>query len=593
MRGSIPPAGQARMSRACSAAFRRGGPCAAAVAATVAVLLTLDPAGSYPRLGQGPGITLDEVFNVEMGVYQWRALRDHGWRLWASPLREQVFDHPGYNPDHPPLGRIGLGVAHDLALTLLPPADRPGPTVTACARVGSAIAFGMTVFLVGACAARWYGTAAGLCAALALALMPRVFAHAHLAALETWMNLTFTATLLHVAGRWGGARVTWGSACAAGLFLGLALLTKIQAVFLPVPIALWALWRWRLRAIVPLLVFGVVGLSVFFLAWPWLWLDPVHHLSGYFTRATDRPTLYCYYLGTRYADVDVPWHYPFVMFAVTIPIGLHLLGLWGSVSRLNDLRSDPFRRDPQPNASCRAGPDARASLLIASIAFVLAFFALPGTRVYDGERLFLVVYPLWAVLIGRGAQSLLDRAALHAPSPGASEGVRSLRRLRAGVAPTALGLFLAAQAWGLVSLHPCQLSYYNLAVGGLRGANRLGFEATYWGDSFTRSFLRELAAHTPRGAIVDVAPVLHPAQLDDLLLQAPMLREHALQLRAYDDPHRDAVNYVIVFRRHADPWTSLEPAPAGSTLLAEVRREGVQLAALFALTHGDGHAPAR
>jgi hypothetical protein len=87
--------------------------------------------------------------------------------------------------------------------------------------------------------------------------------------------------------------------------------------------------------------------------------------------------------------------------------------------------------------------------------------------------------------------------------------------------------------------------------------------------------------------------VLHPAQLDDLLQQAPILRAHELQLRAYDDPHRDEVQYVIVFRRHADPWTSLEPAPAGSTLLAEVRREGVQLAALFALTHGDGHASAR
>ncbi len=549
-----------------------------AVGAAATVLLTLDPAGSYPRLAQGPGITLDEVFNVEMGVYQWRALRDHGWRLWTSPVREQVFDHPGYNPDHPPLGRLGLGVAHDLALALVPPVDHPGATVTACARTGSAIAFGLTVLLVGCCAARWYGTAAGVCASVALALMPRVFAHAHLAALETWMNLAFTASLLYVADRWSGTRVTWASACVAGLLLGLALLTKIQAVLLPLPVALWALCRWRLRALLPLVLFGAVGLAVFFLAWPWLWLDPANHLREYFTRATDRPTLYCYYLGRRYADVDVPWHYPFVMFAVTVPSGLHLLGLWGSVSR-------PLSGDAQGSAPNHAGPDARAWLLIASIAFVLSFFALPGIRVYDGERLFLVVFPLWAVLIGRGAQSLLDRVtpSRHTPTRSVSEADRPSLTLRVVAARLSMGLFLLAQAWGVVVLHPCQLSDYNLAIGGLRGANRLGFEPTYWGDSLTRSFLREVVAHVPRGATIDVAPVLHPAQLDDLRRQSPILREHEVQLRAYDDPHRDEVTYVIVIRRHADPWTSLEPAPAGSTLLAEVRRDGVQLAALYAL----------
>ena len=119
---------------------------------------------------------------------------------------------------------------------------------------------------------------------------------------------------------------------------------------------------------------------------------------------------------------------------------------------------------------------------------------------------------------------------------------------------------------------------------GLCGADRLGFERSYWADGITRSLPEQLVAQVPRGATVDVAPVLHPVLLDDLPAQSPLLREHEIQLRAYDDPHRELVRYVLVFRRRADPWHSLEPSPTNSRLLAETRREVVQLAGLYAIT---------
>ena len=34
--------------------------------------------------------------------------------------------------------------------------------------------------------------------------------------------------------------------------------------------------------------------------------------------------------------------------------------------------------------------------------FVLALFSLPGTPVYDGVRLFLMVFPIWAIWVGIG-----------------------------------------------------------------------------------------------------------------------------------------------------------------------------------------------
>ena len=171
----------------------------AAVHAVKRALLALDAAGDYPALVEGPGITLDESFNVQMGVYQWKALREYNLALLHPESVREVFGTKAYNPDHPPLGRIWLGFWHDLIEWLFPPSDHPVDAngirfVTDCARVGSATAFALTVLLIGVVATKWYGRSAGIVAAVSLVLMPRLFAHAHLASLETFLNLTYSAT---------------------------------------------------------------------------------------------------------------------------------------------------------------------------------------------------------------------------------------------------------------------------------------------------------------------------------------------------------------------------------------------------------------
>lgn len=346
------------------------GPLAVALVALLSVVLTLDAAGDYPKLFEGPGITIDESFNVQMGVYQWRVLRQaHNFVLLLPESVEEFFGpKTKYNPDHPPLGRVWLGFWHDVAEWLFPPSDHPVDEhgirfVTDCARVGSATAFALTIFLIGLFTTKWYGRTAGIVAAVSLVLMPRVFAHAHLASLETFMNLTYSATILAVAHWWqvrhsglsrpesqppegGTTNVSLRLAVLTGVLFGLALLTKMQAILIPPVVGLWALWHWRVRAIKPLAIFGIVGLVVFFVGWPWLWLDPVTHFHEYFARTTSRAVLNCYYLGQVWADKEVPWHYPFVMFAVTVPVGLHLLGLLGALrSSVRTTRATVARGD--------------------------------------------------------------------------------------------------------------------------------------------------------------------------------------------------------------------------------------------------------
>ncbi len=337
------------------------------------------------------------------------------------------------------------------------------------------------------------------------------------------------------------------------MLFGLALLSKIQAVLLGPPLALWALWNWRRRAVGPLLVWGVVGLVVFFVGWPWLWLDPWNHLVQYFARTTERATLSVWYFGEKFADRQVPWHYPWVLFVATVPVGLLALGVVG----LADWPS--WRRD------------RRLQLVLACLVFPLVVFSVPGVAVYDGVRLFLVVFPLWAVFVGRG----LVR-------------VHGWLRRRLSARSTTLGLtaLLALQAVGLVCVHPCYLSYYNLLVGGLPGAQRLGLETTYWGDSVTRSLLTQLARRAPHGTVVAVAPTLHQFQWDDVRDCTPRLKASGVRFVAYGSPAARRATLLLLFRRNADlPAEVRWPGPPGQ-VVAEVRRCGVQLAALYRLDRG-------
>ena len=81
---------------------------------------------------------------------------------------------------------------------------------------------------------------------------------------------------------------------------------------------------------------------------------------------------------------------------------------------------------------------------------------------------------------------------------------------------------MALQGLGLVIYSPCHLSYYNLLVGGLAGAERLGFEVTYWGDTVREPMLAEAARLSPDGQIL-FAPNLAPFQVPAVEMCSPAL----------------------------------------------------------------------
>lgn len=564
------------------------GPGIVSMVVLVAVLVTLDPADYRPNLPPGPGVTLDESFNVQMGVYLVESLNTYGLGILDPQSAQEVFGNPAYNPDHPPLGRLWLGVFHEISRAVAPVNSGDNPFVTIHARAGSAVAFALTVFLIGAFATRRWGTLAGVTSSISLAVMPRLFGHAHLASLETFMGLTWTVAILGTIHLWArrdgpashdaatsDSNVALKSespgdkaAILCGLFIGLALLTKMQAVLLPPLLTVWAFWHWRLSAFRPLAISGITTAVVFVIGWPWLWLDLPGRLTEYFGRTTGRVSLNVWYLGQVFKDVDAPWHYSWAMTLVTVPVGILLLaavGLWGARRRILN--------------------DPTTSLIIGAIVAPLVLFSLPGVAVYDGTRLFLVAFPGIALLAGCGVSRLcdwlMDRKLPHKPI---------------------LGVVLAGQLAGIFTTTPYFLSYYNVAVGGSPGAERLGFEVSYWGDSFSREFFAKLVDEIPDNAIVQVAPVLHQFQLPELERQVPVFTKgdsptgrRILLVAAYKplEPYsrfssaqalrqgKTPSKYLAVFHRRADAPSSRKLERAGWELVTAETCQGVVVASLW------------
>lgn len=497
-----------------------------------------------------PGITIDEPLDVRPGRTYVETLGKAGGRFFDKDIVQRTFAD---NAEHPPLGRWLLGIASKGGEFLAPVLGGNDPYSVHSGRLAPALAFACLVGLVTFCAGQRFGRVGGLAAGFSLMIMPRVFAHAHLGALDTFLCLFWTLALVAIERALRSHRPVVASAFA-GLTLGLALLTKIHAWLLPPVVALWITIRSigrvkgdvaalpLAKAFACLLIWGIVGFATYFVGWPWLWYDTLPRLSRYLGTGVDRLSLRVLYFGQVYADKDVPWHYPWFYFAVTVPVGLQLLGMVGVVRAWRTRHVDAY-----------------LGLLLGSIVTFLTLFS---TRVpaYDGERLILLTFPLWAIVIGAGFQSVWD----------------ARPRLGRFQKPILVGL-LILQSYGLIVTYPFGLSYFNLLVGGLQGAERLGLEVTYWGDAVDTVLLDRLAHEIQPGETVALVPTLHHIQPVATLTPGLV----AKNVRLLDQSAWETATWLIVSRREAY-WPPGLKARLATMRRVDVRsRDGVWLSGLF------------
>ena len=456
----------------------------------------------------GPGITWDEPAYVSAGH------RYCGWLGSPSIGRAGIDEHWVSNHEHPPAAKIVYGLAAQIGEGL-------GFDVFFAARSAGVLMFVALVWLVYWFAGRRFGRTAGALAALSLVLMPRVFGHGHLAALDMPVALACFAATIALSrahtGKW--------MAVTAGILWGVALLTKINAVFLPAVLIPWALWYHRKRAVIPCALLIVLGCLTFFAGWPWLWHDTWRRVGRYTINKTERlekddraggtTKVPVHYLGTTYRDDRAPWHYPFVMTLVTVPAGLLVFAGIG------------VRKARGGNGERGAGV-----LILASALLHLLVFALPVVPKYDGVRLFMPAFPFIACLAGIGGACVWNW------------------RGRAGKAIVAAVLVVAAIT--LFCTHPYELSYYNALTGGAWGARKLGFETTYWGDTVNLEVVAYVNEHCPDGSTISARPPYF-----DFMNAVPGMKRELRLVKGWKPP-RPPPDFLIVFPRqgYLDDFTN-------------------------------------
>ena len=99
----------------------------------------------------------------------------------------------------------------------------------------------------------------------------------------------------------------------------------------------------------------------------------------------------------------------------------------------------------------------------------------------------------------------------------------------------------------MVTFHPFGLSYYNVLVGGLPGAERLGLELTYWGDAVDGVLLDRLAREASPDAPAALVPTLYPGQ-GTLTTSRAMIRVPVI---LKDEDAATDADWLVVSRRTA------------------------------------------
>ena len=266
--------------------------------------------------------------------------------------------------------------------------------------------------------------------------------------------------------RWRKKQYThlWRDGILFGITFGLAQASKpTAALFVPIVVTWIFLSAWRDKAfrksLAPRVRFSItVGLLlalaviVFFLAWPWLWDDPVGKLTQVVTffKSVGYNMLTPYFGYIYNAAVNLPKSYPFLIVFIQTPVEIGVLAITGFVSAIR-----------------RFVTHAETVPFLFVLWFVIGMgrFLVPGVIIYSGVRHFIDVMPAFFILAGFG----LEWGALSVASwvkrcvPAVSRYVSAT-----SVIYIALGVIVFHEAYISVTFFPYEVLYFNALVGGTK-----------------------------------------------------------------------------------------------------------------------------
>jgi hypothetical protein len=465
------------------------------------------------------GFTRDEATYFQAARDYWSFYGDLGEALlpWSKVHLAQVVNPArikatfAENSEHPSFMKMLFGWSRHLFYRDgKHPLLHESTALRLPAMVMGALAVALT-FLLGA---DLFGDAVGILAALLLALLPRLFFHSHLACFDVPIAaLILLVTTLYARSLRGPGG--WKYGVLAGVALGVALATKLPALFAPlflVPHALFVvLWRRvRLRTLLwPAVSMAVLAPPVCIGLWPWLWYDTVARFRGYLSFFANHSFYNFEYLGKNYNHPPFPWHEPLVLTSLVVPTVVILLALAGGVFLLIEGVRAGLRPLPK---TLPESVQARAPGLLMAVTFFpwLAIFMTGKTPIFGAEKHWMACLPALCITAAYAAVKLTVACA--------SELELTLRRARWALVAVGVAVVLPCLC-ETVRAQPEGLSYYTELAGGFRGGADLGMNRQFWGNTLAQAlhWLNANAAPGSRIYLHDGSPAYDQYEREGML----------------------------------------------------------------------------
>ncbi|HMQ29873.1 MAG TPA: glycosyltransferase family 39 protein [Chloroflexaceae bacterium] len=549
-------------------------PRALGLPAWLAALLLIGIALLPRAAGLADFYTTDEAY-----FWQVRVARFAGALAMGDWAATNQTGHPGVTTMW--LGALGQQLAY--AQGLPEPGPGGGAGFLAHLRAPLAVANALAVGLGYLLLLRLVRPATAALAALLWAGSPFLIAHGRLlhldALLASCMTLSLLCLLVAVAPRRPGERRPF-ALVGAGLFGGLALLTKAPALLLPPVSALVllgaGLWGRPLsraalggaaRAAAPRMAAWLAVAALTFVAlWPAMWVAPGEALGAVVGEVVENGaqphSSGNFFMGRPTEDPGWPFYLSVVVWRGEAPT---LLGL-GALLALAGARISRARRRLPPGGDGQTRPSAEP-LVMAALALFVALFTLALTLLAKKfDRYLLPIWPALQILGAVGLVALLDAwlARTHALAAATR---------RAIVAAAAATVVVAALLPPLL-YRPYYLAYYNPLLGG--GAPAQGVLLAGWGEGMEQA--GAWLSGRPdlrRGPVLSwLPPTLTPFVPADVPV-------HDLDLDTLVEPANYAVVYASVAER--DTRTVAEAYAMQTPPLHTVRVRGVTYATVHQL----------
>jgi hypothetical protein len=298
------------------------------------------------------------------------------------------------------------------------------------------------------------------------------------------------------------------------------------------------LYEFRSRGLFPLIIGTGTLLLTSLVSWPALWGAPLSNFWESMTLASNHPWRgIVLYRGDLFVGGTLPWHYlpTLLLSQFTEPVYLLItVGIFVALRRWKEERA--------------------RELAVAAVWFLFPILTaiLSGAVLFDKFRQFLFVIPALFVLVGVGIDSFSEK--INNPA------VKAILAI----------LFILPGLIGIIKLHPYEYIYYNVGVGGVKGAFR-SYELDYWGTSYLEAFEfinQELPEDTELTVWGPDRTAAYYARPD---LQVVKIDEEALK-----EPVDDA--YILLPTRRNIDLVVPEQIPE----LGSVKHMGIPLAVIYA-----------